>query len=155
MDQTSDSFVDLNHARTKEQVEVMSQIQKDGVCPFCYEHFMKYHSKPIRKETNLWLFTENMSPYEGTKHHFIFVYKKKHVTRLDEIPSTEIAALFDLIGEVLKEYEIDGGAVLIRFGKMSRTGGSVDHLHTHLIVGGERSEDAESLKVKVGYKLTI
>ena len=57
------SHAGLNHdnARTEEQKTLMAKIEEDGVCPFCAEHFKKYHPKPILKETDYWFVTENMN----------------------------------------------------------------------------------------------
>jgi len=144
-------FLDFNHARTPEQIEVMRRIVEDGVCPFC--HFTTYHSKPIIKETDWWYVSENMSPYDGTKLHLIFVYKK-HATLSSEIDPEAAKELFELIGWAEKEFAIIGGSFFVRFGKTEYTGGSVDHYHVQLIVGTAKGTDAEydKLKVKLGYK---
>lgn len=146
----------LNHdeARTEEQKKLMAQIEEDGVCPFCEAHFRKYHPKPILKETDYWFFTENMSPYEGTTKHFLFVYKKAHVTSPSEITKESRSELFELIDSAITEYDIVGGSFFMRFGEGGFNGSSVEHLHAQLIVGVKKGDDTESLKVKLGYKKT-
>lgn len=148
----SKAGLDHGNARTKEQQELMRAIEKDGVCPFCAEHFRKYHPKPIIKETDSWFFTENMSPYEGTTQHFIFVYKKAHVTTPGEITSESRAELFELIDWAIREYDIRGGSFFMRFGEGGYNGSSVEHLHAQLLTGVKEGEDTEGLKVKLGYK---
>lgn len=144
----------LNHreVRTEEQKSLMAKIEEDGVCPFCEEHFRKYHPKPIIKETESWFFTENMSPYEGTAHHYIFVYKPAHIRFPSELTNEARIELFDLIDWAIKEYAIPGGSFFMRFGDGTYTGGSVEHLHAHLISGVEESDDTEGLRVKLAYK---
>jgi len=146
-------FLDFNHARTPEQIELMRKISEDGVCPFCPEYFTKYHPQPILKEGKWWYVSENMSPYEGTKLHLIFVYKK-HATFSSEIDPEAAKELFALIGWAEKEFAIVGGSFFVRFGKTEYTGGSVDHFHVQLLVGNAKGTDAEyeGLKVKLGYK---
>lgn len=146
-------YVELIHARTREQIEVMTQIKKDGVCPFCTEHLLKYHPKPILKETAWWFLTENMSPYEGTRVHLIQIYKL-HVTFPGEVKKEAWPDFFKLIDWTIKKYNVEGGSILMRFGNMKMTGGSVDHFHAHLIVGNTdiHDPDKESLKVKLGYR---
>ncbi|HAV11191.1 MAG TPA: hypothetical protein DCX32_01470 [Candidatus Moranbacteria bacterium] len=151
MNDTKKTYVNLKHARTQEQIDVMQQIEKDGVCPFCMEHFLKYHPKPILDENENWVATENMSPYEGSVHHFLFVCKR-HFTMPTDMTDEEKASLFDLINRMIRKNNILGGSILIRFGDMRFTGGSVDHFHAHLIIGDTNDEKRESLKVKVGYK---
>ena len=138
------------NARTEEQRELMAQIEKDGVCPFCAEHFKKYHPKPIIKETDSWFLTTNMSPYEGTKHHFLFVYKKAHVLFPSEITPESRADLFELINWTIETYKIEGGSFFMRFGDHRYTGGSVEHLHAHVIVGDIDAPNHEPVRVKLG-----
>ena len=148
----SKAGLDHSEARTPEQKELMEKIEADGVCPFCAEHFKKYHPKPIIKETSSWFFTENMSPYEGTMQHFLFVYKNAHVTTPNEITAESRAELFELIDWAIQEYDMQGGAFFMRFGEGGYNGSSVEHLHAQLLVGVKKSEDTESLKVKLGFK---
>ena len=146
-------YLDFNHARTLEQIELMKKIMADGVCPFCPEYLLKYHPKPILKEGKWWYVSENMSPYEGTRVHLMFFYKK-HTNLTSEIDPEAAKELFDLIGWAEKEYEMEGGSFFVRFGKSEYTGGSVDHYHVQMLVGDAKGTDVEhdKLKVKLGYK---
>lgn len=151
MSEEKKSFVNLKHARTQEQIDVMTQIEKDGVCPFCMENFLKYHPKPILNENEFWVVTENMSPYEGTVHHFLFVCKR-HFTMPTEMKSEERVSFFDLVNSMIEKNNIVGGSMLIRFGDMDYTGASVDHFHAHLVVGVKNDGTQEKMKQKMGFK---
>ncbi len=147
----SDSkLLDISNARTQEQRILMEQIQKDGVCPFCAEYFSKYHPKPIIKETDYWFFSENMSPYEGTKYHFIFVYKPSHIEGPGELSTEASSDLFSLLSWATKTYNIPGGSFFMRFGKSKYTGSSVAHLHAHLLMGDIDAPGHEAVRVKLG-----
>jgi len=152
MGYTEKSGLDHNEARTDEQRVLMAKIEADGVCPFCAEHFKKYHPKPIIKETAAWFVTENMSPYEGTTQHFLFVYKPQHTNVPSDMTPEASAELFTLVTELVAQNNIKGGSFFMRFGEGGYNGSSVEHLHAQLIVGEEKSYDTESLKVKLGYK---
>lgn len=144
----------LNHseARTDEQKKLMAQIEEDGVCPFCAEYFPIYHPKQILKETDYWFVAENMSPYEGTTKHFIFVYKPKHTNSLADITPEASSDLHRLAAEMCAEHNIVGGSLFIRFGEGDYNGSSVEHLHAQLLTGTKKSTSTESLKVKLAYK---
>lgn len=144
------TYLAHENARTPEQQALMRRIEEDGVCPFCAEHFATYHPKPILKETDYWFFTENMSPYEGTRHHFIFVYKPSHISHIEELPEKAAADLFSLIQMVTREREMPGGAFFMRFGESKYTGGSVAHLHAHLLMGDADASDHQPVRVKLG-----
>ena len=143
------NFVNLNNARTEEQKILMEQIEKDGVCPFCSDYLIKYHPKPIIKETAYWFVTENMSPYEGTKFHFLFI-AKRHFTMPEEMTKLELEDWHNLINWLIHKKEIKGGALLNRFGDTHFNGASVDHYHTHLIVGDVDAPNHQSVRTKVG-----
>lgn len=145
----------LNHknARTDEQKKLMTKIEEDGVCPFCAEHFRRYHPKPILRENDYWFVTENMSPYEGSKMHFLFVYKPVHATHIEDISPESFADLLKHIQWVTATYGIEGGSFFVRFGNMQYNGSSVAHIHAQLIVGEKQSEGREAMRVKLGWKV--
>jgi diadenosine tetraphosphate (Ap4A) HIT family hydrolase len=150
MKQKSKTGLNHDNARTEEQKTLMRRIEVDGVCPFCAEYFTKYHPNPILR---FWFVTLNMSPYEGTQHHFLFVYKPKHITSPNEFPSEAATDLFSLIAWVIKTNVIEGGSFFMRFGNTQYNGSSVEHLHAQLIMGKKQDDDAEALRVKLGWKI--
>ncbi len=145
----------LNHdnARTDEQKKLMAQIEADGVCPFCAEHFKKYHPKPIIKETDYWFLTENMSPYDGTIRHFLFVYKPAHITMPSDITPEGTKDLFELVSFVNETYKIEGGGFFMRYGDTAWNGSSVEHLHAHIIVGGKQTEGKGKIRVPLAWSV--
>ncbi|MDB5245497.1 MAG: Histidine triad domain protein [Parcubacteria group bacterium] len=143
-------LLNLKHAREPKQKALMEQIIADGVCPFCAEYFKKYHPKPIIKETDYWFLTENMSPYPGTKYHFILVYKPAHIRTPSEIAPEGAADLFALLDWAIAEYKIPGGSFFMRFGDTRYNGSSVQHLHGQLIMGDVDAPGHEPVRVKLG-----
>lgn len=143
--------VNLSHARTQFQRDVMERIKKDGVCPFCEDHFLTYHTKPIIKRGKHWILTENFQPYEGTKHHLLAV-SRKHTTTFANLTPAAHAELLKLFGSEIKKRGIKGGAMFMRFGDTDYTGGSVEHLHAQLISGIKRGKNAEPMPTSLGYK---
>ncbi len=141
------------NARTEEQKQLMAQIESDGVCPFCKEYFTTYHPKPILKETEYWFVTENMSPYEGTKLHFLFVYKPTHITSPSDLLPEATQDLFALVAWITETYAIQGGSFFMRFGNTAYNGSSVEHLHAQLITGTSADEGTEAIRVKLGWKI--
>ncbi len=142
--------VNLSHARTAFQRDVMKKIVRDKVCPFCMEHFLKYHTKPIITEGKYWVLTENFEPYKGSKHHLLAV-AKKHVTHFEELSPAAHAELFKLFRDEARKRKIVGGALFIRFGDTDYTGGTVEHLHAQLVSGGKRGKGKEPLITYLGY----
>ena len=58
--------------------------------------------------------------------------------------------LLDLFNEIVLENKIKGGSLFLRFGDTDYTGGTVEHLHAHLISGGKKKKQ-KSIKVKLGF----
>ena len=146
----NDKLLNFDHVRTPEQRALMEKIRADGVCPFCKEHLKEYHPRPIIRETDFWFLTTNMNPYEGTKYHFLFIYKLSHVRFPHDIAREARIDLFDLVDSVIHEHQIPGASFFMRFGDTRYNGSSVEHLHAHLIVGDVDAPNHEPVRVKLG-----
>ncbi|MBX4210785.1 HIT domain-containing protein [Candidatus Parcubacteria bacterium] len=128
---------------------VINDIQKDSVCPFCPDQLAKYHKNPVLLETNAWLATENMYPYNGAKHHILFIHKK-HISNLDEIQKKTWTEFHELLQKIIKSRSIPGGTFFIRFGETRYNGASVTHLHAHLVSSDPDNKDYRPLLTRIG-----
>ena len=142
--------VNLSHASTKFQRDVMRRIRRDKVCPFCMEHFLKYHTKPILASGKYWVLTTNFQPYKGSRLHLLAI-SKKHTTTFEKLSTAAHQELFALFSKELRKKKIKGGAILMRFGNTDYTGGTVEHLHAQLISGQKRSPRREHITTQLGY----
>jgi diadenosine tetraphosphate (Ap4A) HIT family hydrolase len=145
-------FVNLEniaHRPTGVYSGVISQIQKDGVCPFCPESLAKYHKNPIIKEGKFWLLTNNMYPYEGAKYHALLIHKA-HITKFSEISKEAWAELNEFMNYFTGENKIPGGTFIMRFGDTRYTGASVSHLHANLISPDGEDKDRKPIIARVG-----
>lgn len=146
------NFIHVDQSRTDIQRKVMEKIADDSVCPFCIEHFKKYHKLPILKEGKFWLLTNNQWPYENVKHQFLAVYKT-HIEHLSEMDPEAGKELIELFQWAAKKNNIPGGAVAIRFGsnpKLGNYGNSVLHIHAHLIEPDLENPAQETIRFKIG-----
>lgn len=135
-----ESFVNLRNARTEDQYKIMEMIQKEGFCPFCPEHISKAQLKPIIKQGKYWQIRENRWPYKNTRVHLIVIHNR-HVEKLSEISPEAAKELFELAKWAEDKYQILGGAIGIRFGDFHLNGGTVLHLHAHLIAADITNRD--------------
>ncbi|MDB5188178.1 MAG: Histidine triad domain protein [Candidatus Kaiserbacteria bacterium] len=143
------AFVNLDNARLDEQRAVMNIIVEDGVCPFCPEYLARYHKKPILREGEFWILTDNQWPYEHTKNHLLAI-TKNHVEAIDELSPEAYAELMEHFRWAIKERNITGGGIAMRFGEPEKSGGTVRHLHAQLIEPDIESPDYEPVRVKIG-----
>jgi ATP adenylyltransferase len=125
-------LVDARNARTPEYKKVIERIAKDGNCPFCPDNF-RYHTRRILKRQGKWLITRNFNPYPSTRYHFILI-GEKHKTRAKHLTTKDFAEIGQLVQWAEQTYNIQGGAIAMRFGNTRYTGATVSHMHCHLIV---------------------
>ena len=128
---------------------VISQILKDGVCPFCPESLAKYHKNPILKEGKFWLLTDNLYPYEGSKYHELLIHKA-HITTFAEISKEAWNELNDFITSFTVEKKIPGGTFFMRFGDTRYTGASVGHLHANFVSPDGEDKDRKPIIARIG-----
>lgn len=143
--------INIAHARTDFQRDVMKRIKKDGVCPFCMEHFLKYHTKPILLRGRYWVITQNFEPYAGSKAHLIAIYKK-HTEHFDSVPPKALAELFSGFKKLATRRKVRGGTLFMRFGDTDYTGATVAHLHVQLVSGVSRKRSRTPLVTRIGYQ---
>lgn len=130
--------------------KIISQIIADGVCPFCPEHFSKYHTKKILRAGKYWLVTFNMNPYEGARWHFLFVHRT-HIEKIESVSAPAWKELLTHIQWLVKKYKMPGASMFLRFGDSNRTGASVSHLHAQMIMGGPRRSGGSYITAAVGF----
>jgi ATP adenylyltransferase len=143
-------FVDIKNARVAEQREVMEKILADGNCPFCSQNLFLYHKKPVLKEGMFWILTENQWPYENTKIHFLAIYKS-HAEDLVDISYEAGAELLELFQWVTLNYSVPGGAMVMRFGDMKYSAGSVRHIHAHFLQPEIENKNYKALQFQIGH----
>jgi diadenosine tetraphosphate (Ap4A) HIT family hydrolase len=137
------------HRPTGAYGDVINQIQKDGVCPFCPESLAKYHKNPSIKEGKFWLLTNNMYPYEGAKYHVLLIHKA-HITTFAEISKEAWSELDDVLNYFTRENKIPGGTFLMRFGDTRYTGASVAHLHANLVSPNGEEKNRKPIIARIG-----
>jgi ATP adenylyltransferase len=142
--------VNLNHSRAGRYQRLLEKIERDGVCPFCSPYLKRYHRPPIIRRTAHWLLTTNQTPYRGLKHHWLLI-SRDHLNDIKDLTPDHWRELGRLLTWLTKKYRVPGGSLFIRFGDTDYTGGSVAHLHAHLVVGGRRRKNRE-INIRLAYK---
>ncbi len=146
--------VDVRNAevvKRDDYAKTLKAIIAGGFCPFCEEHLFRHHSRPIVYKSKHWLVTENAWPYEGSRHHFLFI-ARKHVENIEELSATAWTELHAMHRFLVKRCGLKGATLFIRSGDTKFTGASVNHLHAQVIVGGPRTKNPRFIKALVGFK---
>jgi ATP adenylyltransferase len=132
MSAPANSLYDLGAARSEAQRRYMQELEAAGVCVFCPEHVAKHHHEPIEHTGRHWYVTRNHYPYKGTSAHFLIV-ARPHVVSFDELPDEAGAELWAIRRTLKARLEPAALATVERSGNMLYNGGSVAHLHIHLV----------------------
>lgn len=124
--------VNKRFAKRKSGYEhVLNQIEMENKCPFCHDNF-KYHKNPILKKNSNWFITESSWPYKNAKYHFLII-NRKHKEAFSELNKKDWETLRELTNWAIKNYNLPGGALALRFGDTDYTGATVCHIHAHII----------------------
>ncbi|MBP9819245.1 HIT family protein [Candidatus Woesebacteria bacterium] len=148
---TGQQYVDIDNSRVEAQRVEMQKIIAADHCPFCPENLKAYHKEPILREGVHWIVTKNQWPYDHTKVHLLLI-ARKHATRLEELDPAAGAELLELAQWAVKEYSIVGGGLVLRFGDMNYSAGTVAHLHAQLLFPDIAAPDYDEkpVRVKIG-----
>ena len=141
----------LHTSRIAKQTGQMADLAERGVCAFCPEHIATEQREPIELQTEHWTVKKNDYPYEQTKLHLLLI-PKEHVKTLSELSQPALHDLTDTIVKIEKQWQLTHYAVGLRSGDMHRTGGSVEHLHAHVVVGDVEAENHAPVRFKMSSK---
>jgi ATP adenylyltransferase len=122
----------VDAARSDQQRLYMEELEDAGVCVFCPEHVATHHREPVEHSGQHWYVTRNDYPYEGAAAHYLVV-SNLHVTSFDELPDEAGAELWAIKRMLKAQLEPTALATVERSGNMLYNGGSVAHLHVHLV----------------------
>jgi diadenosine tetraphosphate (Ap4A) HIT family hydrolase len=136
--------------KRSDYTQTLDAIIAEGFCPFCEEHLLKHHKRPILFKSKHWLVTENAWPYKGSLFHFLFI-TRTHVEATEDIPVAMWTDLQKLYRKLITENKIKGATLMIRSGDTKFTGASVNHLHAHLVSGSPRTKNTKPIKVPVSF----
>lgn len=134
-------------ARNEHQLAKMQDLEAKGVCIFCPEHIHEDEEELIIDSTH-WMVKKNTYPYKGSKLHLVII-PKLHVSTVAELPIEAQQAFLPTIVECETLFKLGSFAIGMRSGDMRYNGGSIDHLHAHLLVGGIDSSDSEIIRFKM------
>jgi ATP adenylyltransferase len=140
------ALYNLDAARGEDQRERMRALEAEGVCVFCRQHADRLQSEPVEHEGEHWYVTRNDFPYEGTEAHYLIV-ARRHVRRFEELPDEAGAELWRIRRELAARIGAVAYATIERSGDMRFNGGSVAHLHVHLVA--LEPEPAQTVRFRV------
>lgn len=145
------SVVDIAHARSDEYRRALTQIAQDGNCPAPYcQDKADYHTHEIDDSAQYWRVTQNSFNYKDARLKFLIIHKV-HIENILDMTLSAWTELHDIVRRLVAEHDIKGATLMMRFGDKSFTGGSVTHLHAHLIAGYPRAKNSPPITTLIAY----
>lgn len=120
----------IANARSEEQRTHMQQTVERGICPFCD---LNTTLNKVIIQTPHWRAWPNPFPYSRHAHHFVLA-PREHITSISallKIPEA-IQERDWICDELIRQFNLEGGAVVMRFGNPKRNAGTLTHLHVHV-----------------------
>lgn len=140
MTEPSRPLYNFANARTAEQLADMRALDAAGKCVFCPDNLRQDPDQPVLLETAHWMLTPNEFPYPAAKLHLLLVPHQHAEDLLDLAPEVQ-QDLWTALAEVRRRYQLSYYGFGVRNGDCSQTGGSIAHVHAHILVaepGDER-----------------
>lgn len=132
------------NARDQEQLDIMLKMEAAGKDPMAVEN-VDQNAQKILFQTEYWHVSENRYPRAGSKISFLVVAVGP-VYEIEEISPEMWLDLQKIWQRLVKEYNIAGGGICMRFGDPAKSGASLTRLHAHIIM----PEDGEKVRFPIG-----
>jgi ATP adenylyltransferase len=132
--------------RTREQLAQMHELEAAGVCIFCPEHLPEY--RPLLHRTENWTVVPNKYPYRGTRLHFLLI-PDEHVDDLVDLSARSHADFWTAMRWVRDEHGLGYYGLAARNGDCAFTGGTIRHVHLHVLQGDVDDPEHVAVRVKL------
>jgi diadenosine tetraphosphate (Ap4A) HIT family hydrolase len=139
----------FGNCRTEEQRAEMERLDAAGICLFCPEVLRAHEKQQVLWETAHWMVTPNEFPYAGTRLHLLLI-PKEHVTDLLDLSPAARADFWEVLGAVRERYGLSNYGLGSRNGDSRYTGGTIRHLHVHVLVGTGDEDTREQAEADEG-----
>jgi diadenosine tetraphosphate (Ap4A) HIT family hydrolase len=129
----------LGNSRGDEQTGYMRELEAAGICVFCPEHLEADPDQVVTHRTAHWTITPNKFPYASTTLHLMLV-PHEHVADLLDLTEAAQRDFWTALGWIRKTYGLTYYGLGARNGDPRFTGGTITHVHVHVIVGDPNGE---------------
>jgi ATP adenylyltransferase len=136
----------LGNHRDPEQLARMRVLEEAGVCVFC-PAALAVRDDRLRVSPH-WTVVPNEFPYAGTRLHLLLI-PAEHVADLVDLSDAARSDLWPMLAWAKQEYTLTFYGLGVRNGDPAYTGGTVEHLHLHLIVGDVGDPQHRPVRLKL------
>jgi diadenosine tetraphosphate (Ap4A) HIT family hydrolase len=115
----------------------MTRLEAAGICLFCPAG-LRESEQPILLETSHWTVTLNAYPYPGTAFHALLV-PHQHASDMLDLGSAAQHDFWSALATIRERHDLTYYGLGVRNGDCRFTGGTIAHVHAHLIVADPTS----------------
>ncbi len=126
----------------------MLRLAAAEACLFCPEHLNSGPEQRVLWQTNWWSVTENRYPYSGAKLHLLLI-PTLHASDILLLPEDALADFWVALRWVKDNYSLEFYGLGVRCGDCRFTGGTIQHVHVHVIVGNVEDPSHEPVRLKL------
>jgi diadenosine tetraphosphate (Ap4A) HIT family hydrolase len=137
----------LGNARSDDQREEMIRLEAAGICLFCPADQDPAARAPLWQGEH-WTVVPNRYPYRGTRHHLLLI-PHEHVADMVDLSEAARQEFWTALGWVRDRYELAHYGLAARNGDSRATGGTISHLHIHIVVGDVDDPDHTPVRMKL------
>ena len=138
----------VGNARYADQAERMRALEAAGVCLFCPDQVDELGDPDVVLREHDWVVRRNAYPYRNTRLHLLVV-PRRHVADLLDLTDEELAGFWS-VGRALRErYDLAFYGLGARCGDCRYTGGTIEHVHVHLLVGDVDDPEHAPVRLKL------
>jgi ATP adenylyltransferase len=142
------SYYCLANHRDPEQRDEMVRLDHADVCLFCAPAYASDDSHPILWQSASWSVTPNRYPYAGTTLHLLLI-PAQHVVDVLDLPRRALGEIWDALAWIKEYYSLSFYGLALRSGDCRYTGGTIKHLHFHVIVGDVENPEHAPVRLKL------
>ena len=135
-----------NH-RNGEQLAEMRRLEEQGMCLFCPGGLAANSSNQVLHQTEWWTVMRNRYPYANTRLHLLLV-PAAHVSDVADLPLEAKAEFWDVLDWAKERHSLSFYGLGVRCGEPAFTGGTIRHVHLHLLVGDVADPSHEPVRMK-------
>lgn len=138
----------LGNARHAEQAEQMRRLEAEGTCIFCPGCLNSPDDPQVVLTAQDWVVRYNAYPYASTRLHLLLV-PRRHVRDLLDLTDAELAGFWQVGRELRTRYGLNFYGLGARCGDCRYTGGTIEHVHVHLVVGDPDDPQHTPIRLKL------
>jgi diadenosine tetraphosphate (Ap4A) HIT family hydrolase len=141
------SYYCLENYRTAEQLAQMRQLEAQGVCLFCPDGLASQARQQVVLQTRRWTVTPNEFPYPGAVLHLLLV-PGQHAADLLDLDEDTRQDFWTALASVRDRYDLGYYGLGVRNGDCRFTGGTIRHVHAHVMVGDADPENVAIVRMR-------